>query len=123
MEKDKISNDENSNVRMDKNLIILEFMYHLNNVKLSIIKDSTYYSMDFSNLKEVTNYLFKLNTNWHIIIDANNNHYSQIMHYFKQFNLNFDISKPTSDQIRKIGINNLTLIGLYIYTRRLIKIR
>ena len=120
----KLTKDEiSASVRMDKNLIILECMYHLNNVKVSIIKDNTYYSIDYPCILDALNGVSKLNKDWPLIIDSNNGDYNQMISHFNKIKLNFKTSRPTPDQVKKMGINNLTLIGLYIYTRRLIKIR
>ena len=101
--------------------ILVEFLYDrfqmsaINNNEYTIIKDC-------SCLMEIGEILNQLNKDYHqLILDVGRYYQPIVEEIFEKFNLNYSIEKISREQGKIMNRERWSLIGFYIYTRRLIR--
>ena len=105
----------------EEKYVIVEFLYP--KFQISIINNNEYTILpNCTNFMEIINVLKRLNKKYNRLnLDVGLHYEIPICDLIKKYNLDYDIDRPTKKQIKDMNMHRLTLIGLYIYGRRLVR--
>ena len=111
--------NKNHTIDNDGELFLIEFLYGLNLITFSYIKNNKFHSKTHTNILEIFETLITSNKKCKILIDALPNDIRHIQEFINKHELDFVVEMPVGD-IKKARIHRLTLIEFYINERKLL---
>ena len=118
--RNNITDNKSYTINNDRELFLIEYLYGNNTIKFSYIKDNKFHSTEHGCILDILDRLITCNKECKLIVDALPNDICHIKDFINKHELDFVIEKPTVDDVKKMRIHKLTLIGFYINERKLI---
>jgi hypothetical protein len=111
--------NKNYTIDNDGELFLIEFLYGLNLITFSYIKNNKFQSKTHKNILAIFETLIASNKKCKILLDALPTDVRHIQEFINKHELDFVVEMPVGD-IKKARVHRLTLIEFYINERKLL---